>query len=209
MLTSVDKFSTDAIVEFRKTGKSDVIPVHVQQMILQLEKANNLLKVKYSIRRAAYELMKEYPELSFSTAKERVADAINYFHHNVNVSNQAWDSHYADIFDELAARCELRGDMMEARRNRIKAHELRTIRNEDVIDIDKIQPIKILITPDIAPERIGLKEHNLKQLWVESKEMIKKYDINSEEKNKTIKEVALALGVEPEDIDFEEIPDNE
>ena len=209
MLASVDKFSTDAIVHFRKTGESDVIPVHVQEMIIQLERAHNLLRVKFSVKRAAFELMKEFPQLSYTTAKERIADSINYFHSNIKVSNEAWDQHYADVFDELAHKCERRGEMMEARRNRIKAWELRTKRNEDIIDIDSIQPITMIISPDVTPERLGLKKQNLKKLWNQSKEMIKGFDLNKEEKNKLIREAAYTLGEKPVDADFEDIEEND
>lgn len=209
MLTSIDKLSPDAIIHFRKTGESDVIPVHAQRMIIQLDRAINLLRVKFSVSRAAAELMKEFPELSYSVAKERVADAVNYFHHNMKVSNQAWDQLYADRFDELAHRCELKGDMMEARRNRIYAHKLRTERNEDVFAIDGIQPVKMMISPNITAERLGLEEFNLKEMWKDTKIMISKFDINSKEKNKVIREAALGLGMDTVDADFVNIDDDD
>lgn len=205
MLTSVDKFSPEAIALFMKTKQSDVIPVKVQRMILQLDRANSLLRVKFSITRAAHELMKEFPELAYSSARERIADAINYFHHNIKVSNQAWNQLYADRFDELAHKCEMRGDMMEARRNRIKAHELRTKDNENIIDIDGLEPIKVMISPDVTPERLGLEEQNLKLLWKETTVMIKKMDLNKEEKNTLIREAGMSMGTDPEDVEFEEL----
>lgn len=116
-LQDIDKIPTEVLQQFRKTRKSMAIPEYLQRYILHLDKAAELFNTKGNINEICRELITAFPDdgLSFTTAKRRVYDAINFFHLNNTVRNEAWDMYYADRLEALGRKAELAFDGMIAR----------------------------------------------------------------------------------------------
>jgi hypothetical protein len=201
-LTDVDKLHPDILQEFRRTKRSNSIPEDVQQYIIQIDIAFDILKTNGSIRDAARELVERMnsDELTFATARRRIYDAINYFHINSTVRNEAWDNYYADRFEELSKQAYTEKDYTEARRCLERAHTLRTKRDENAINPEDMKIKDWLINPDISPERLGLKEYNLRRLWLDSQTFIDDLKLDSEHKQGLLKETAEVIDVDYEDV---------
>lgn len=210
-LQEIDKISTELIQQFRRTKKSVAIPEYLQRYILHLDKAAELFNTKGNMNDICNDLMAAFPEdgLSFTTAKRRVYDAINFFHLNNTVRNEAWDNYYADRFEALGRKAEeaydsdpskFSGNIQEARRCYAIAHELRTKKDENAVDPEVLKPKDFLINPDISPERLGLKKQNIKQLWSDASKLINRMELEEEEKQRLLKESAEVI-----DIDYEEV----
>ena len=206
MIEQFQQLNITEIGDFRKTGKSNIIPAEVQAYILQIDRAVEVYRFEGNITRAAKKLQSEFAKegICFNTARNRIYDAINIFHINSTVRNEAWDQYYADKMEDLAKLAIVLDDYGEARRCYMKAHEMRTKRDEAAYDPDKMKPIDEIVSPDVSFERLGLKDVNLKKLWVNTNKFIDKLDIKTAEKNKIKEEVAAVTG-EPIDIDHEEI----
>jgi len=142
-----------------------------------------------------------------------VFDAINFFHLNNTVRNEAWDYYYADrlealgqkaekTFDDAPAEVKFSGLIQEARRCYERAHALRTKRDENAVDPESLRPKDFLINPDVSPERLGLKKQSIKQLWSDTSAFIKKLELEEEEKERLLKESAEVI-----DVDYEELSD--
>jgi hypothetical protein len=201
-LTDVDKLHPDILQEFRRTKRSNSIPEDVQQYIIQIDIAFDILKINGSIRDAARELVERMngDELTFATARRRIYDAINYFHINSTVRNEAWDNYYADRFEELSKQAYTEKDYTEARRCLERAHALRTKRDENAINPEDMKIKDWLINPDISPERLGLKEYNLHRLWTDSQTFIEDLKLDSEHKQGLLKETAEVIDIDYEDV---------
>lgn len=212
-LQEIDKLPIELIQDFRKTRVSRSIPVHMQRYILHLDKAAELFNLKGNVTEICKELMINFPDddLSYSTARLRVFDAINYFHLNNTVRNEAWDHYYADRLEALGKKAEdaydndsdkFAGNIQEARRCYERAHALRTKKDENALDPDALRPKDFLINPDISPERLGLKKQNLKSLWSDTAAFINKLELEDDEKKQLLHESAEVI-----DIDYEDVRD--
>jgi hypothetical protein len=212
-LKEIDKLPVELIQQFRVTKRSAAIPEYLQRYILHLDKASELFNLKGNIADICKELQLAFPDddLSFSTAKNRVFDAINFFHLNNTVRNEAWDHYYADRLEALGKKAEdaydadsdkFSGNIQEARRCYERAHALRTKKDENAVDPELLKPKDFLINPDTTAERLGLKAKNLKVLWSDSASFIQKLELGNDVKNSLLHEVA-----EVTDIDYEDIRD--
>jgi hypothetical protein len=210
-LHDLDKLPVEVLKQFRDTKVSHAIPEHLQRYILHLDKAAELFNIKGNITEICKGLIEAFPndELQFRTAQTRVYDAINYFHLNNTVRNEAWDHYYADRLEALGKKAEnaydadpdkFAGNIQEARRCYERAHALRTKKDENAVDPELLKPKDFLINPDISPERLGLKKQNLKQLWSETASFIKKLELEEEEKDRILEEAANVIDVDYEDV---------
>jgi len=207
-MTLSEKFESlhpDIIQSFLQTRQSEGIAPEVQRFILILDTVPELQRKFPNISRCARELMRLYPDynLAFHTAREYIYTAINYFHLNSTVRNEAWNQYYADRAEDLHNICVKLGNIKQAAVLLEMAHRWRLSKNENEIDVTKLVPIKQVLSPKVTPKLLNLKEYNLHNLWSETNKMYKEasqiidsYDINSEEKEALKNEVRLNLNIE-------------
>lgn len=207
-MTIAEKFESlhpDVIQDFLKTSKSHAIPIEVQRFILVLDRIPELQRRFPNITRCARELMAKYPDfkLSFQMAREFIYTAINYFHLNSNVRNEAWNQYYADRAEDLHNICVQNEDFKTAKEYLSLAHEWRLSKNENQIDAEKLRPVFHLISPEVTPQMLGLgKEYSLKDIWTERNKryteaisVIDKMDINSDDKERLREEARQTYNI--------------
>jgi hypothetical protein len=59
------------------------------------------------------------------------------------------------------------------------------------------------VSPDVDPERLGLPDINLKQLWNDTRKLVDKFPIDSRAKEAIIKEAGQNLGIDT--VDYEPV----
>ena len=194
----------DIIQSFIKTGKSEAIPEDIQRFILILDKIPDLHRRYPNISKCARVLISRYPEynLAFHTAREFIYTAINYFHLNSTVKNEAWNQYYADRAEDLHHICVKMGDMKTAKEYLSLAHEWRLSKNENEIDVSKLTQVVHVISTEVTHEMLGIEKYNKKTLWSERRnkydeavDLINKMEINSEEKASLTEEVRLTYNI--------------
>lgn len=204
----LERIHPEILQNYFDTGNTSGIAPEVVAYIQKIDKIPELYRKNGSPTRTSRDLMRLYPDLfnSFKTAQALVYAAINHFHLNTSVKNQAWDNLYADRFDELAQIEVKRGNIEAAKRIYADAHRLRTLRNEDKIDTDKIRPVIQVISPEVTREMLNLSEdYNLKTLWSEVKVFVKHQvkNVSDEQRSEILREAANTLNIE--DADYEDI----
>lgn len=202
MYEELEKIPPEIIADYRKTRISKGISQELQIYIDQLERAVELYKKKRSIRKAAKELNADFKDISFNTCRQRIYDAINYFHLNSTVKEEAWYNFYADYFEELSKKAENKQDFKEARLAARQAAEYRIQSSKVGIDPDLLRPKDQILNPDISPERLGLEKFNLKKLWVDTGTFIEQLRVDSVSKERIKEEARQNLGI---DTDYEEV----
>lgn len=203
MYTELSSLPPEIIADYRKTGESQGLSPVLMTYVDQLDRSIEVYRKQRSVRKAAKILNGDYPDLSFNTCRQRINDAINYFHLNSTVKEEAWCSYYADYLDELSKKAEKEKDFKEARLAANKAAEFRIRASKVGIDPELLRPRDQIINPDISPERLGLEEFNLKKLWIDSETFIEQLPIDSKNKDRIKKEARENLGIE--ETDYEDI----
>ena len=200
-----ERLHPDIIKSFLQTGKSQAILEKLQQYILMIDRIPELQRVYPSVTRCAKALVALYPQfdLAFDTARTIIYDAINYFHLNSTVRNDAWNNYYADRAEELHQICVKSGDLKVASVYLNMAKEWRFNPNENAIDVSKLKPRAYVLSPEITKRMLGLKEstpieavntERIKQ-YREAVKVINSYPINSEEKERLIDEAGLSYNI--------------
>jgi hypothetical protein len=203
-----DKFESlhpDIISDFLNTGQSEAISPELQSYILIIDKIPALHRKYPSVTTCARMMMKLYPKdnLSFHTARAYIYDAINYFHLNSTVRNEAWNNLYADKADEMHNICVKAGDLKTAKEYLALAKEWRHNPNEDIIDTSKLKPVVHVLSPEVTWKMLGGKrEYSLKEIAGERNRIYKDackqidlYPINSEQKEKLKEEARLSMNI--------------
>lgn len=198
----------DIIQNYLLSGNPSGIPKDVIAYIEKIDKIPELYRRNGSPSKTARRLMADYPDVftSFQTARGLVYAAINHFHLNNSVKNEAWDNLYADRFDELAQIEVKRGNIEAAKRIYTEAHRLRTLRNDDQINPDLLRPIIQVISPEATPQILDLdEEYNLKELWVDVKGFVNHriQGIDDEQRQAILREAGKSLNID--DTDWEDI----
>jgi hypothetical protein len=215
----LNKLHPDIIKNYLDTGKSEGIPQEVKKYIDLLDRVPDLYRRYSSPTKTARELQKLYPDdfRNYQTARSLVYAAINHFHLNNTVKNEAWDNLYADQLDELSRICVKKRDFGEAKRCLIEAHRIRTSRSDDIIDPDILKPITEVLSPEVPAEFFGIEdEYDLKTLWVKKKETYDAADkfvtklkgVNDHQKKDIMKEVGLNLNISEAQIIEDGLGDN-
>lgn len=202
-LATIEKLPIGVLQDFNKTGKSAAIPKAVQEFILELNAACRIKKFESNISLAATQLLKEFPGMAFNTARQRIYDALNYFHLNNTVKNEAWDHFYADKLENLAKVAIANDNITEARRCFQSAHNYRTNRDESAFDRSLLRPKPQIVSCEVTHERLGITKHNKKELAADSWSFVNKIPINQAQKDRIKNEIIEVLGIE--DVEFEEI----
>ncbi|HET6558073.1 MAG TPA: hypothetical protein VFG54_12210 [Prolixibacteraceae bacterium] len=204
---TLERLHPDVIQNFLDTGKASGIAPEVVRYIEKIDKIPDLYRQCQNPTRTSRELMRLYPDLfsSFKSAQALVYAAINHFHLNCSIKNQAWDNLYADRFDELAKIEVKRGNIEAAKRIYTEAHRLRTLRNEDSLDVEKLRPIVQVISPEVTPQMIDIDgNYSLKEMWSDVKVFVKHQvkNVSDEQKAAILREAGKTLNIE--DADFED-----
>jgi hypothetical protein len=204
----IERLHPEIIQNYFASGNTSGIPENVIKYIEKIDKIPELYRRNSSPSATARELKALYPDLftSIQTARGLVYAAINHFHLNSTVKNEAWDNLYADRFDELANLEAIRGNIEAAKRIYTEAHRLRTLRNDDKINPDLLQPIIQVISPEATPDILGLdEEYNLKELWVDVKGFVNNRvkGIDDEQRAAILREAGKNLNID--DSDWEDI----
>lgn len=154
-LERIDTLAPELIESFRRTGNSAAIPAELQQYILELDGAARILRHEGNLTRATQKLRIEFPELTFPSAKNRIYDALTFFHSlDYTVSESIWESYYADRYEDLFKLCVASGKEEAARRNLDRAYELRS-RSASAINPGDIKPPVFIIEKDLKPSDLG------------------------------------------------------
>ncbi|MDA3912280.1 MAG: hypothetical protein PF448_13080 [Bacteroidales bacterium] len=206
MIEQFRKLHPDILKDFRKDGKSSAIQEKLKSYIIHIDRAVEIYRFDGNISRAARTLEKEFPELSFNTARSRIYDALNIFHVNSSVRNSAWDNYYADKMEDLAKLSIAADNITEARRCMEKAHMFRTKEDDQMLNPDDFKMKQTIVSPNIDHTRLGIGKHDLKIIFKESVEMIESRDIERPKKDSLINEVALATG-QTIDTEYEDVTD--
>jgi hypothetical protein len=206
----IDRFRNlpvEIVQDFRKTGKSQGIPAEIQEYISQVDRAVEIYRFEGNISRAAKKLQEQFPDISHATARNRIYDSLNLFHLNNTVKNCSWDQYYADKMEDLAKLAIADDNITEARRCFERAHSLRTNKDENAYDPEKLKPVEQIISPDVSHSRLNITQHNLNEIWKKTQEFILDLkDVDSKEKERLLAEAASNLG-QPIDVDYEDVPD--
>lgn len=206
MIDKLEKLDPQIIADFRKRKQSEAIALPLQQYILHLDRAAELHNLLGNVTKVARELVTEFAEhdLAYQTARQRVYDAINYFHLNNNVKNEAWNNYYADKMEDLARIAVADGNYNTAYKCLDKAHFYRTRKDEALIDPELLDPAVFIVTPDITATKLGFEKHDLRKISKKARdgayrEFIDNLPINIEEKE-DLKRDAGVIDIEHEEI---------
>ena len=205
---TLERLHPEVIQNYFDTGKQSGIADEVIRYIEKIDKIPELYRRHQSPTATSRELMKLFPDLftSFKTAQALVYAAINHFHLNNSIKNQAWDSLYADRFDELA-QIEIKKQNIEAaKRCYAEAHRLRTLRNDDSLDVEKLRPIVQVISPEVTASMLDIDgNYSLKEMWTDVRVFVKHRlkGVTDEQGTAILHEAAKTLNIE--DADFEDI----
>jgi hypothetical protein len=205
-LQDLDKLPVEVIQLFRKNGQSSTIPEHLQKYIMQLDRVAEIRNVEmvHNVTATARRLMESFPDMSLTTAKLRIDDAINYFHLNSTVKAEAWNNYYADRLEDLAQYAMKSDNITEARRCIEKAHQYRIEAANNSINPEDFKPVIQLLSPDVDAKRLGFKEDfNLRVLWTDTQKFINALPIDERDKQRALDDAGVAIGIE--DIDYEDI----
>ena len=159
-LALLESYKADDIQYFLAQRKSDVIPVDMQDYILQLDSMSRLFHYhKHNYSRAVECLRKEWPQLTIAQARCIYRDALEYFYQDDGISARAWDLKYADAYDDLA-RLAIKADKLATAKAALdKAHELRTRQREQ--ENHQWQPPIYLVNINVRPEDLGYQSQKL------------------------------------------------
>ena len=159
-LALLESYKADDIQYFLAQRKSDVIPVDMQDYILQLDSMSRLFHYhKHNYSRAVECLRKEWPQLTIAQARCIYRDALEYFYQDDGISARAWDLKYADAYDDLA-RLAIKSDKLATAKAALdKAHELRTKQREQ--ESQKWQTPIYLVNINVRPEDLGYQSQRL------------------------------------------------
>ena len=202
MYEELSRLPREIVANYRKSGHSQGISEKLKLYIERLDRAMETFHQERSIRQAAIQLNASYKDISFNTCRNLIYDAINYFHLDNNVTEEAWCLYYADYYDDLSKKAEGEGDFKEARLSAKQAVELRLQASKVSVDPELLRPKDQVINPDISAGRLGLDEHNLKKLWIDSETFIEELPIDPVNKERIKKEARDNLGIK--DVDYEQ-----
>ena len=159
-LLQLRNLSIDDIQAFRVNKHSEVIPVNLQQYILQLDAVARLNHTNnFSLKAAVDLLCGEFPGLTPAAAREVYYDALDYFYFDDRLSATTWDAVYAQQMEDLKTLAIAANKLETAYKCLVKAHEYRTMQREST-EVDW-QPPVFIININVKPEDLGFKSRQL------------------------------------------------
>ncbi|MDP2401054.1 MAG: hypothetical protein Q8M66_03670 [Actinomycetota bacterium] len=196
MRNELEKLDPAIVDNFRRTGKGSGIPAKVQEYILHLDRAIELFRYDGNVTRCASKIAREFG-ICFNSARSRLYDAINMFHLNNTVKNEAWDQYYADKLENLAQLAVQSNDWKTAEKIYMSAHRLRTARESDGIDPQLLAPPTLLMTNDISivdlnVERRDMRKLSRKYTEMEYYRMINGLPIEKEDRDRLMRDAEIS-----------------
>lgn len=206
-LTAMQKLPIEVIKDFRLNRTSEAIPIKLQVYILEIDRAAEIFlhEHEHNVSRAALKLTETFPDMAHNTARQRIYDAINYFHLNSTVKEEAWNNYYADRMEDMAKFALSKNNLTEARRCMQQAREYRQHAVINSIDPEEFKPHFYLISPEVDAELLNLPNFNLKKLWTETKDFINDLPVDSKNKKDALSDASISLGIGAENTDYEDI----
>ena len=104
--------------------------------------------------------------------------------------------------DKLGSLCEKNGELEAARRSYEKAAEFRVKAAEGRVDPERTKYRRMLVSPDVQGERLGLGNVGMRELLRKSKQLIEQSGLSTRDKERVIDELELEAGIE--DVEYEE-----
>lgn len=208
-LEKLEAYAPEIINQFLDTGKSLAIEDEMQKFIEQLQWAAEIKHYHGSISQAAKKLAERVRavqniKMSVRLARERIADAINYFHVDLPIAQKVWDMQTADKLEDLAKLMIADDKLDSAGKYLLKANELRKRANEAISNEDLKAPV-FLISDTISHEDLGFEKENLKEIAQKDNDGFYLKLINSLEGADPEDKKRLLKDAEIHDVDFEEI----
>ena len=207
MIEHFKKLSPEIIEQFLATREAEPlgIPPKLAAYILQITQAGVLNKRHHSVGECARILQQSYPELSLSTCKSRIYDAINCLNPDCTVTAEAWTLYYADMFMKLFEVNLTAHNFREARTCLQKAFDCHIRAAAHAIDPERIRFKHRIISPDIELDRMGVRRAGLLDSYKKALAIIDSLDANDTEKRRLVDEVERELNIH--DATHEEIGD--
>jgi hypothetical protein len=167
-LERIETIHPDIINHFLETGVSKAIDDDLKLLIQQLTIAVEIWDKERNITRAARKLkMRIFAEqritVGLSICKQRIYDALNYFHVDCTVSNKFWLLNTADKLEDYALIAVKLRKPGEAARITKDALELRLRAKAEVSISDMKAPI-ILISDKMTLDEMGFEKKSLKEI---------------------------------------------
>lgn len=210
-LERLDTLPPEIISNFLSTGKSDAIDTEMQMFVKQLQWSIEIWEHNRSITAAAKKLRNRVMavqkiKMPMRLAKERVSDAINYFHVDLGVEQKIFDLQAADDLSKIVQLMIADDKLDAAARNIIKANELRHKANKSISTSNYEAP-RFLISPDVSLVDIGFEKENLKSIAKKDSngyylDLINNLDVDKEDKKRLLKDADI------HDVPFEELENN-
>jgi hypothetical protein len=197
MIEQLQNLPQEIVERFLETrnAKKLGIPEKLAEYILQLNEASNLHRRIHSITECAARLQKSYPQLSISTCKSRIYDAINHLYSDCSVTSTAWNLFYADQMTKLMEVNLVAHNLKEARICMERAREYKIEASSNVVNPDLLKFKHQLVSPDLEIDRMGIHSQGLLGAYRNAIEIINKRDIPDAEKERLVKEVENELNI--------------
>jgi hypothetical protein len=193
----------ERFLKMRTADGTEEIPAPLAKYILQIDRAFELNRKYSSISECARQLQKIYPELSLSTCKNRIYDAINYFYQEeMTVTADKWNLIFADQMMQLRDVNLAAHDLREARICMERAREYRIAASQTAVNPELIKFKEQLISPDIKKERFGIGSSSIIADYRKALKIIEDRDIPAGEKERLKSELEQALNME--EIEYED-----
>lgn len=210
MATTLDQIrnldpKTVSIIKQTKGQQLGTATPEIAQYILQISRAYEIFSGPESdgtIMSAAIQLQKEFPQISIRTARRRISESISYVHSQTDTCPEEWLEFYADKMDKLGNLCEKNGELEAARRSYEIACEYRTKAAAGRVDPERIKFKRMLVSPDVQAERLGLGGTGMRELIARGKQLIEESSLSNKDKERVLSELEMEAGIE--DITYEE-----
>lgn len=210
MATTLDQIrnldpKTVSIIKQTKGQQLGTATPEIAQYILQISRAYEIFsgpKSDGTIMSAAIQLQKEFPQISIRTARRRISESISYVHSQTDTCPEEWLEFYADKMDKLGNLCEKNGELEAARRSYEIACEYRTKAAAGRVDPERIKFKRMLVSPDVQAERLGLGGTGMRELIARGKQLIEESSLSNKDKERVLSELEMEAGIE--DITYEE-----
>lgn len=200
-IEKVSRFHPDVIDNFISSGSSSVIPLDIQQLIMQLMWSIEIYDKERNISRAA-RLLKTRVKASqntiidISTAKSRIYSALDYFNIDANVQNSVWLRDAADKFEDLAKVAVAAKKFSVAEKCFSKALECRLNAGEQ--ENNRSLGVVYLLSSELTPEHLGFVSKNKKEIAKKSNDgfylnLINSLDIDKGQRVSLIEDAEIEI----------------
>jgi hypothetical protein len=207
MIEELQKIAPEIVQRFLEIRDPEKcgIPLKMADYILQINEAANLFKKNSSINICAQQLQKSYKNLSVSTCRQRVFDAINYLHADCSVTAESWNLYFSDEMMKLRDINMVSNNFREARICMERARTYRIDASSHAINPALLKFKQQIVSPDFELERMGIKKKGLLGAFKQGMKIINSRDIKDSDKQRLMTEMKRELDIT--DVDYEPIKD--